>query len=243
MANTSLQSLRVSGSSHIPGGHYDEVHGSGSIRIDGNLTVNRLKTSGSIRGQGALKTQELSTSGSTRIEGSVEVVEGRCSGSFRVDGGLRVLGEIVLSGSSRISGAIAGEEVRGSGALRVGDEVALEKLRWSGSVHCPGLVSADVIELHIQGISEVGELAGAQIQIQRGSFATLTRWLSFLGTHGHLTVSEVSGDEVLLEATDAAIVRGERVVIGAGCRIDRVEYRESLTVHPDSMVGQSIQVD
>ncbi len=243
MDDGSLQSLRVSGSSQIPGGHYDTVHGSGSIRIEGNVTANSFHTSGSIRGHGGLKTKTFHASGSTRLQGSVEMVEGSCSGSFHVDGGLRVLGQLTLSGSSRISGGVAGEKVRGSGALTVGEEVALEAIRWSGSVRCPGLISADCIDFNLQGRSEVGELAGAKIRVARGSGAKVVRWLSFGSTaNGDLTVAEVSGDEVMLEVTAAQVVRGDRVVIGPGCRIDRVEYRQSLEIHPSSMVSESVQL-
>lgn len=243
MDDGSLQSLRVSGSSHIPGGHYDTVHGSGSIRIEGNVTANSFHTSGSIRGHGGLKTKTFHASGSTRLEGSVEVVEGSCSGSFHVDGGIRVLGQLTLSGSSQISGGMAGENVRGSGALRVGEEVALEAIRWSGSVRCPGLISADYIDLTIQGRSEVGELAGAKIRVVRGNGLNVLRWLSMGGsTSSGLTVTEVSGDEVILEVTEAQVVRGDRVVIGPGCRIERLEYRQSIEVHPSSVVGETVQL-
>ena len=243
MDNGSPQSLRVSGSCHIPGGHYDTVQGSGSIRIEGNVTANTFHTSGSIRGHGALKTKTFRASGSTRLQGSVEVGEGSCSGSFHVDGGLRVLSQLTLSGSSQISGGLAGEKVRGSGALSIGEEVSLEEITWSGSVRCPGLISADWIDLNVQGRSEVGELAGAKIRVATDNAGNIFRWLSFGGsTNAGLTVAEVSGDEVTLEVTEAQVVRGDRVVIGPGCRIDRVEYRQSLEIHPSSVVNKSIQL-
>lgn len=241
--NTPLQSLRVSGSCRIPGGQYDEVHGSGSIRIEGNVTANSFETSGSVRGQGSLKTKRFRTSGSTRVDGPVEVSDGRASGSFRVDGSFRVLDQFVLSGSTHISGAVAGERVRGSGALAIGEEVALEELNWSGSVRCPGLISADTIELRVHGTSEVGELAGAKIRVTVGKIGNWARWIPFAGAQlTRLTVSEVSGDDILLEATEAKAVRGDRVVIGPQCRIQRVEYRDSLEVDSDAFVAESIKL-
>ena len=237
MEHTTLRSLRVSGSCRIPAGQYDEVRGSGSIRIEGNVTANSFEASGSVRGQGSLETRRFRVSGSTVMQGPVELSEGRASGSVRIDGSVRVLSQLVLSG------AVAGERVRGSGGLFIGQEVALEEMSWSGSVQCSGLISAEAIELTLQGASEVGELAGAKIRVMLGKVGNWTRWVPFTGSQAaRLMVSEVSGDDILLEGTHAKTVRGDRVVIGAQCRIDRVEYRDSLEVHPDALVGESVKL-
>ncbi len=207
------------------------------------MTANSFEASGSVRGQGSLETRRFRVSGSTVMQGPVELSEGRASGSVRIDGSVRVLSQLVLSGATRISGAVAGERVRGSGGLFIGQEVALEEMSWSGSVQCSGLISAEAIELTLQGASEVGELAGAKIRVMLGKVGNWTRWVPFTGSQAaRLMVSEVSGDDILLEGTHAKTVRGDRVVIGAQCRIDRVEYRDSLEVHPDALVGESVKL-
>ena len=48
-------------------------------------------------------------------------------------------------------------------------------------------------------------------------------------------------DDISLEATDAQIVRGTRVKVGNGCRIDTVEYSESLEVSPRATVQNRIK--
>ena len=46
----------------------------------------------------------------------------------------------------------------------------------------------------------------------------------------HLNVELIEGDDISLEATSAQIIRGRRVKVGDRCRIDTVEYGESLEV-------------
>jgi len=56
-----------------------------------------------------------------------------------------------------------------------------------------------------------------------------------------LNVELIEGDDIFLEATDAQIVRGSRVKVGNGCRIDTVEYSESLEVSPRATVQNRIK--
>ena len=43
-----------------------------------------------------------------------------------------------------------------------------------------------------------------------------------------------------LEYTTAKVVRGKQVIIGEGCKIDRVEYTETFQARPDT-VGQAVK--
>jgi hypothetical protein len=52
----------------------------------------------------------------------------------------------------------------------------------------------------------------------------------------------LEADEISLEATVAKIVRGKRVIIGPECRIDRIEYAESLQIDPKSAVKEQVRV-
>ena len=66
--------------------------------------------------------------------------------------------------------------------------------------------------------------------------AAVDRLFSAQGATRRLSVVVVEGDEVRLENTDASVVRGRRVSIGPGCRIETVEYRDGLDVHPRATV-------
>ncbi len=242
MSDATLKSVKVSGSGSVAGGEYDLVKGSGSIRIDGDVTAESIEMSGSLKSQGMVRSGSFRVSGSAAVDGDVDLSDGRASGSLKIGGNLRVDREAHISGSLTVGGTIAGESLRGSGSVRAGQEIALERLTWSGIVSCPGLVSADAFDLQLGGHAEIGELAGSTIQVR--STAETLGWLAWLqwSIQKQLTVGEISGDHILLESTEASVVRGDDIVIGKKCRVERVEYRDSLQVDAESWVGSRICV-
>ncbi len=243
MTEEALRSVKVSGSGTVAGGRYDRVKGSGSVRIDGDVVAHSIETSGSMKGHGNLRVEWLRSSGSAAVEGDVSTVRGHASGSWRVSGNVRIDEEAKISGSAHVDGSLAGEAVVGSGSLRVRGDIALESLVWSGAINCPGLVSADTVDIRLGGACQLGELAGSSISVRAGMNASpWLAWLNFSRTQ-RLTVGEISGDDIRLEHTEARVVRGDRVSIGSHCRVDRVEYRKDFTVHSDAWVGESVRVE
>lgn len=236
MTDQALRSIKVSGRAVVAGGQYDEVRGSGSIRFDGALGAQRVHASGSVSGHGSLETDLLETSGSLVVDGDLRVGDMKSSGSVDVSGDIEVRGLGKTSGALRIGGRLTGKNAAGSGGLRIGSEVALDQLSWSGAVHCPGLVSADAVDLQMAGESQIGELAGSSITVRPG-----VGWR--FGRPPRLLVGEVSGDDIRLENTVAQVVRGDRVTIGPRCQIERLEYREQLEVSPEATVGDTVRIE
>jgi hypothetical protein len=107
-------------------------------------------------------------------------------------------------------------------------------------MECPGLISADTVEIHISHVSHCSELAGSVIAVTESA-----TWMERFGLSQQptLTVSEVSADNITLENTTAHTVRGDSVNIGKHCHIDCVEYRGLLTLDPGSWVGTSTKIE
>lgn len=55
-----------------------------------------------------------------------------------------------------------------------------------------------------------------------------------------LEAQSIEGDTLELLDTQAAVVRGRFVRVGAGCVIDRVEYSEDLTVEDGGVVKEPV---
>ena len=88
-----------------------------------------------------------------------------------------------------------------------------------------GLVNAGHVEIELGGRSNAREIRGSRIAVKsRQSF------LPWVRTGNHLNVELIEGDDISLEATSAQIIRGRRVKVGDRCRIDTVEYGESLEI-------------
>lgn len=244
MTDSGLKSLKLSGSARTSGGQYDTVHGSGSIRIDGDVTCDDFHMSGSSRIEGNLITKTLHVSGSSHCKGSIRADEGHFSGSTHIDGNLKPSRDLKASGSLRVTGDIIGESFHGSGSLHVSHEISLEKFRWAGLVECPGLVSADMVQLQLAGSSAIGEIAGSHITINSGAGMSWSWPVNlFSSSKAKLVVGEVSGDIVEIGYTEAHLVRGDRVIVGPHCHVERIEYRDTLDIDSTSWVGEKTQVN
>lgn len=235
------KSVSVSGAGSIAGGSYARVSISGAGKVDGDLYAEELKMSGAGKVMGRCEVVQLTVSGTGRFEGAVSADEMRVSGVAKVDGPVKVK-ELKCSGTFRTSGPISAMYVKVSGQLHVEGNVEAEIFRASGGFVIEGLLSADRVEIRPGGRCRAEEIGGELIDVRRygsrehaGLLDSLLRALSSsLG--GEVSAKLIEGDTVYLENTRADVVRGKQVEIGQNCRIELVEYSESLRVHEDSTV-------
>ena len=232
-------SVRISGSGTAGGGVYDEIAISGSGKVTGDAEARSVRVSGSAHFEGNLKADSFRGSGSFDIAGDVEAKEFKCSGAGRVGGNLKA-DKLAASGSMKIEESARVVTADISGSARIGGDLEGEHVRSSGVVNVGGLLSADTVEMALGGHCRVREIGGERITVlsgdRRGSGFFHFGWLC---RPGSLTVETIEGDDLHLEATTAKVVRGQRVKIGPGCRIERVEYGESLQIAPDARVDET----
>ncbi len=238
------QSVSIAGSGRLAGGEYTHVRISGSGRVEGDVIAQEIRVSGAGRFQGDVKAKEIEVSGAGKFAGRVEADTIETSGSCGIEGDAEVK-EVRSSGAQRVGGSLRAHYVRVSGVLSVGHDVEADVFTSSGKFEIGGLLSADRVEIKLVGDSRVREIGGENIDIRASSgFSfgfSLTRGLRLGFGIGTLTVGEIEGDTVRIEATTAEVVRGKIVHIGPGCRIGRVEYSESLDVHPEAEVRERIK--
>lgn len=259
--------LKISGSSSVMGGEYSTVSISGAGKINGNLKCDSFACSGSGKLLGDLEAESVRSSGSSKIEGSVQCRTASVSGSF-VCGNLEVSEELHASGGIHVSGSLRGGQMRISGSLKTEESIHCQDMkvsgtcevlsgdlnaeffRCSGVLRVPGLLNAETVEIYPTSASRVGSIGGTNIRIttQPGSREGKGHsWAVFLsGFHvstnpGPMQVDTIEGDTVELEYTRAQVVRGTNVRIGKGCKIDRVEYSESLDAE-DGTVEEAVKV-
>lgn len=212
-SNSDFPSVNIAGSGMISPGTYQTIRCAGAAKVSGEVTVEVVHVSGALQAGGSVSCSELRVSGGADVAQDLACDHGRVSGSLHVKGSLQVSQELHVSGSVHVGGRLSGHEFRGSGAVRVGEDVAMDTFTSSGSVDCPGLVSADRIHLAIHRRCQVGELAGGSIEVLRPSTATqgLNRIFNRSLAEPRLTVGEISADDVHVEMTHAATIRGDRI--------------------------------
>lgn len=254
---TDKMDMKISGCSTMPGGDYGLVSISGSGKIKGNVKCDRLSCSGSAKVEGDVIAGDVGCSGSVKIEGSLVSREQfsasgsfrctgavqtellKCSGSFEAAGPVSG-GELRISGSIEAKQGIHCRDFRASGSCRIQGDLEAELVRLSGRAEIPGLLNAETVEISANSLSEIGDIGGGTIRIRRDINTRRIFGISFPRSAGP-RVNSIEGDTVELENTEAKIVRGKHVIIGADCKIGRVEYSESFQAE-EGTVAEAVRI-
>jgi cytoskeletal protein CcmA (bactofilin family) len=248
--------LRFSGSGKINGDlTCVSLSVSGSLVCDGNLDCEEnIKCSGSFSCKGNIRTKLLDSSGSHHIDGSLQAEHLECSGSVKVAGdftggsvntsgtfkigGSMKMKSLDSSGSVRVEKSVEAEIIETHGSFRIGGDCEAERIYSSGKLDVDGLLNAGEIKIKlIKAESRVGEIGGERIEVKRAPHSGLFNFPLIRGT---LVTASIEGDDIYLENTNAGIVRGARIHIGAGCEIETVEYTESYQKADDAVVKNLI---
>jgi cytoskeletal protein CcmA (bactofilin family) len=214
--------MKISGSGRLSAGKInEELHTSGSARIDGNFECNGFSSSGSFRGSGNLT-----------VHGDI-----RSSGSFRLTGSIYGDGDARSSGSARIDGEIS---IRGtigsSGSLRVGNTIkALQGIKFSGS----SIVKGDLLSersIQITGSTTVyGDVKGNNIYINVGRVLGGRRAFKHPAkVYGNIFANNnLELVRILVEGD----VRGRNVKIGRNTEIlGKVYYIDTIEINEKSIL-------
>ncbi len=251
--------MKISGSSTMPGGEYGKVSISGAGKIQGSLKCDSLSCSGSGKVEGDVVTRSVSCSGAMKVEGSIDcreklsvtgsfqcngsaqVQELKCSGGFQAQGKVSG-GEFQVSGSVKAESGMHCRELRSYGACRVQGDLEGEYVQLKGLTKISGLLNAETVEISAGASSEIGDIGGSTITVQREDSTFRILGFSFGRTPSFsLSTNTIEGDRVELEYTAAKVVRGKQVIIGEGCEIDRVEYTETFQARPNT-VRQAVKI-
>ena len=234
--------MKIAGSGKIPAGEYGEVSISGSGSLYGLVRCEAFSASGSAHGERIECAGDLRVSGAAGFSGSVMAGRVKVSGGFSCDGDVTANGRISCSGRIECEKSLKCERLAVSGLCKVGGDIEAEDVRVDGHLKCEGLLNAENIEITVNRGMYIGSIGGSRIVIYRESkgtkrlplFAALAR-----AAQGSITVaSSIEGDDIAVEAVTCPRVTGRIVAIGAGCRIDLVQYNDRAEISPEAEVGK-----
>jgi cytoskeletal protein CcmA (bactofilin family) len=221
--------LKYLGKMTSPGGVYKRVNFEGEVTIDGDLDCLEIKVNGILNEKGSLKSNAGKINGYAAVNGNMEASNMIINGELKVDGNISV-GKIISNGKLVSKGKILSEKIDINGELKVNDNCEAEIFNLKGVFNIDETLNADEVNVKLYGPSEIKEIGGSKIHVQKGGdnklMGILTAIFSPLNFYkAHLKAGTIEGDEVYLEHTTAQVVRGNTVNIGDGCEIDLVEYR------------------
>lgn len=214
------QDITIMGESHMSGGGYGFVKILGNASTQEDMEAERIKVVGSGEFR-SVKAGEIKVTGNARFTGSLKVTR------------------LEISGSVDTLSTVKAQSIKVYGSLTATEEVSAEKFHAKGLIKLTSL-NADDILIEPAENSRVHEVGGEKVQVKPlGMFH-----LGFFGfNHAKRLVSDtIEADRIELSNTTARIVKGNQVIIGPGCNIETVEYRDSLEVDDNSAVKNQVKV-
>lgn len=232
--------LNVSGVSKAAGGQFHRVQIDGMAKINGDLDCTSMDVNGTLRLDGAVDAESATINGVCTMNGPLRCDRARIDGLATIHGDLNSP-ELDVNGKCSVHGRVDGERIDIGGMVSVDGDVQCESLHVQGNIKISGLLNAGSVEIKLHTASSAKEVGGETIVIrsrEQGGF-----WKNIgLGGKPSFKADLIEGDEVVLEDTEADIVRGGKVHIGQGCKIRLVEYSDMLDVDGDAVVGSSKRI-
>lgn len=214
--------LKINGRGSAGGGKYNSVLINGSGTIDGDLECIRLNINGYGDVKGNVKANSVDIHGNSPIKGSLRAKKAKIHGTADINGNLSV------------------DEAETYGSISVNGDCNAEIFKIEGTFAIKGLLNAGELKLSLYGSSEACEIGGAEITVKKGGKLSFLGLKDIFTSGGHdreLTVDIIEGDDVYLENTQAKVVRGNTIILGSGCKIELVEYRNNFKNDEGAEVG------
>ncbi|MEK0316489.1 hypothetical protein [Cohnella sp. 56] len=227
MANDTIGDLKMDGIGTAAGGVYRLVNLNGVCKVAADVEAQVFDADGQIRVNGHLTAGELDLDGTMRVSGTLHAERA------------------FVDGMATIEQSYAGQQLQLNGMLSAGGDCELDLLEGEGVFKIRGLLNAGSIKFRLQGRSSAREIGCETIRVGRGRtgvWRALWQWVLPSFTP-ELKAGVIEGDDVELEYASVGIVRGDRVTIGRGCDIGRVEYRTGLRKHPTARIGEEAKLN
>lgn len=219
-----LPNLTVDGVCNAGGGFYDSVNLDGVGKVTGAVKSRTFRANGQFKVLGNLDTTEMICEGILTVRGDAHVAEGKIDGMLTIEGKL------------------GGEHLEVYGVWKVKKDCEIESIKTEGAFFIDGLLNAGQVQIHLHGLSKAGEIGVEALRVRRLSKSKWNLLRLIPKFNPELQAKVIEGDELDLEYTTAEVVRGNRVTIGPGCNIGRVEYRAELIKHPKAKVGEEMKL-
>jgi cytoskeletal protein CcmA (bactofilin family) len=219
--------LIINGVGDAAAGRYHRVDINGVGKMQGDIIAKTFKMNGILRSQGSIIGEQLDLNGMISVKGDLKA------------------DTIVIEGEVKVGGSIAGERMKLNGLLTAQGDCDIESFDGKCGFTIGGLLNVGTMNLQLFGRCQAREIGGETIRVRKTSRSSWSklRGLIIPKYSPELKVSVIEGDQIELEETTAAVVRGKHVFIGRGCIIEKVEYSGTLTVLPGAKVGEELKVN
>jgi len=224
------------GDVNLEKGEYGNISCAGDLKISGAIKALSIKSAGDMKAQEDVKVDKLTVFGDATFRKNLKATEISVYGDGDFQG--KLTGQAVKIYGSLTAGTIEAEEITVNGELEKAQEVSAEKIILNGEFHVEGAMNIGHGIFNLGGDSKVKEIFCEVLEVNVGnnSYQGMLAGLISRGKGGTLKVELIEGDEIHLQNTRADIVRGKTVRIGAGSKIGKVEYSDTLEIFDGGIV-------
>ena len=227
--NTDID-MKVRGNGNVPAGEYNEITVRGKGRLFGTVRASLFSSSGTVSGENIECIETFKSAGKSSFSGYVKSKILRVSGTISCQS--ISAEELSASGSLKCNENTKADNLSVAGSFKVGGDIEAENAKVRGHIICQGLVNAESLNIKFSS-GLIGSIGGGKISVSREKTANP---FSF---HKNLSVScAIEGDEISLERVECPRVTGKNVVIGKGCKIDLLEYSESVKISKKAKISR-----
>ncbi|MCS7462964.1 bactofilin [Paenibacillus doosanensis] len=236
------QDLVIAGSGSSGGGRFRQVRIDGYGKLLSDIDCVEFGTNGKSEVRGSLQAEKASINGSVRIHGAVRISDTlEVNGETKIDGdaGFR---QLKGKGSTTVGGSLNGEIVDVEGGINVEGDCEAETVIVQGGFRIGGLLSGGIIDVTMYWPCQAEEIGGEKIMVRRSGLKSFLNPFLPKFASKQLKADTIEGDEIYLEHTVAQTVRGNRITIGPGCVIQRVEYKHSMDRDKGAQINEIKQL-
>ncbi|MEK5082844.1 hypothetical protein [Bacillus sp. FSL H8-0515] len=235
METTKLGNLKLYGAGHAAGGVYHHVSIKGEGVVGEELSAVSCRILGTGCFLGKAEAERLCVYGESEFKDNLAAGRVTIYGTMKVIGSLQ-FDRFKLKGLTEIGGNMTGESCDVKGQLSIKGDCETEMFRVTGCINVSGLLNAGDLKLGLShDVSRVREIGGTSITVKR-------RAGFFNRRKAKLMADLIEGDQIYLENTEAAVVRGNEVMIGPGCSIGTIEYTNKCKCDHHSKIKETIKL-
>lgn len=214
----------------------------GMSTLNGDVICLKLNVAGMAKANGNLEViEKAEVAGVGTFEKDFIASKCNISGTAKIHGKSQI-NDLHIAGICTCLKDLESEKIKVAGTLKVKGDVACDTLYVDGTVNVDGLLSGDDIKIKFHQRINIKEIGGKNITVKREE-RLLFNFLQYLNGKPQLCTELIEGDQINIEHTEVGTVRGEDVTIGEGCRVNFVEYKNKLNVHPNAKVKKVLKVE
>lgn len=241
------QDLKINGSMTVSGGTFNSVSINGSGVINGDVQCTSLKINGACDIKGNLKAETGVIRGRATINEDLFIHDFQVNGRSDLKGGLYA-STFRVNGFCSIGKEVNTESTKIYGKLEMEGKCNTDYFFANGAIFINDALQAGEVEVVLRNSnSKISKIFSDSIVVRKNNATSgLWGWIKalfpILGETGTLKVEEIRGENIIVEATLAEKIVGQRVVIGSGCKVGLVEYSDTLEISKDAKVGKQVKI-